>query len=136
VAPARKVENMKKILVVEDDFDVSSVVASRLEASGYIVTVVADGQGALDQVYKEKPDLVLLDLMLPKRDGFSVCNQLKREKKYCKIPIVILTARDEEIDAELGGLAGADLYVTKPFDPKELIIKIEELLKNATQAED
>ncbi|MBU0503180.1 MAG: response regulator [Candidatus Omnitrophota bacterium] len=122
---------MKRILVVEDDPNVLSVVASRLEVSGFAVTVAEDGQKALEQIYKEKPDLIVLDLMLPKRDGFSVCNQLKREKKFCKIPIVMLTARTEPIDIELGDLVGADLYITKPFDTKELIIKIEELIKEA-----
>jgi len=127
---------MKKILVVEDDLSVLSVVVSRLEASGFAVTVAKDGQEALEQVCKEKPDLIVLDLMLPKRDGFSVCNQLKREKKFCKIPIVMATARDEQIDIELGVLVGADLYITKPFDTKDLVIKIEELLKEVAQAED
>lgn len=126
---------MKKILVVEDDPNVSSVVVSRLEASGFTVSVAGDGQDALDQIYIEKPDLIVLDLMLPKRDGISVCNQLKREKKFCKIPIVMLTARDKEIDIGLGNLVGADLYITKPFDTKELIIQIEELLKKEPNTE-
>lgn len=120
---------MKRILVVEDDSDLASVVVFRLQASGFAVTVAEDGQAALEQVYKEKPDLILLDLMLPKRDGVSVCNQLKREKKFCKIPIVMMTAKNEQRDIELGALVGADLYITKPFDTKELIKKIDELLK-------
>ncbi len=66
--------------------------------------------------------------MLPKRDGFSVCNQLKRDKKYCKIPIVMLTARNKHIDLELGSIVGADAYITKPYDSKDLLAKIQELL--------
>ncbi|MBU1998936.1 MAG: response regulator, partial [Candidatus Omnitrophica bacterium] len=100
------------------------------------VKVAEDGQTALEQIYKEKPDLIILDLMLPVRDGMSVCNQLKREKKFCKIPIVMLTAKDRETDIKLGSLVGADLYITKPFDTKELVSKIDQLLKEAGDPQD
>lgn len=120
---------MARILIVEDDADVLKVVQARLKASGFKTIVTQDGQEALDEVYKQKPDLIVLDLMLPKVDGTSVCNQLKRQRRYSKVPILMLTAKDKEIDIALGDIAGADAYITKPFDSQELISKIKELLK-------
>lgn len=119
---------MKKILVVEDDLVISKALESRLKSEGFHVALAADGDSALKEVDKEKPNLIVLDLMLPKQDGYTVCNQLKRDKNYCKIPIIIVTARDEQIDMELGNLVGADMYLTKPFDAQVLIAKINELL--------
>jgi len=120
---------MKKILVVEDDPSVSSVVVSRLEASGFAVTVAEDGQAALEQVYKETPDLVILDLGLPQMPGEEVCRQLRKSELYKELPIIMLTAKDTDADKVIGRVIGADLYIQKPFDTKELIIKIKELLK-------
>ena len=121
---------MKKILFVDDEKDVVEVVASRLRASNYNVILAHDGQEALDKAHKEKPDLIILDLMLPKMDGYWVCGLLKADTRYNKIPIIIFTARTQESDKQMGQDVGADAYITKPFEPQELLTKIKELLKD------
>jgi len=103
-------------------------VTFRLEANGYEVLPAYDGQEGLDKARKEKPDLIILDLMLPKMDGYKVCRMLKFDEKYKKIPIIMFTARAQETDKEMGEEVGADAYITKPFEPQALLAKIEELL--------
>ena len=120
---------MKKILFVDDEKDMVEVVASRLRASNYNVILAYDGQEALDKAHKEKPDLIILDLMLPKMDGYWVCGLLKADVRYNKIPVIIFTARAHESDKQMGQDVGADAYITKPFEPQELLTKIKELLK-------
>jgi len=120
---------VKKILFVDDEKDMAEVVASRLRASNYNVILAYDGQEALDKVHKEKPDLIILDLMLPKMDGYWVCGLLKPDIRYSKIPIIMFTARAQESDEKLGFECGANAYITKPFEPQELLAKIKELLK-------
>ncbi len=119
----------KRILVVDDEADLVEMVKMRLEANNYEVLSAYDGQEALDKARKEKPDLIILDLMLPKIDGYKVCRMLKFDEKYKKIPIILFTARAQESDQKIGKEVGADAYVTKPFDPKVLLDKIGELLK-------
>lgn len=119
---------MKRILVAEDEIDLSKAIKIRLESAGFQVILAGDGDSALEEVKKQKPDLILLDLMLPKKDGFTVCNYLKNDERYRGIPVVILTARKEEVDIELGTVLGADFYMTKPFDYNQLVSKINELL--------
>lgn|SRR3989338_2503410 len=119
----------KRILLVEDEKDLVDIVKFRLEANNYEVVVAYDGQEALDRAKKEKPDLIILDLMLPKIDGFKVCRMLKFDEKYKKIPIIMFTARAQESDKKLGEEVGADAYITKPFEPEALLVKIKELLK-------
>ena len=119
----------KKILVVDDEKDLVETVTFRLESIGYEVIPAYDGQEGLDRAHKEKLDLIILDLMLPKIDGYKVCRMLKFDEKYKKIPIVIFTARAQESDEKLGYEVGADAYITKPFEPEELIAKIKALLK-------
>jgi DNA-binding response OmpR family regulator len=120
---------VKKILFVDDEKDMVEVVASRLRANNYSVILAYDGQEAIDKAHKEKPDLIILDLMLPKTDGYWVCGFLKADKRYNKIPIIMFTARAHESDIKLGKEVGADAYITKPFEPQELLTKIKELLK-------
>ena len=120
---------MKKILLVDDEKDIVEVVASRLRASNYNVILAYDGQEALDKAHKEKPDLIILDLMLPKMDGYKVCGLLKFNEKYRKIPIIMLTARGQDSDMKMGQEVGADAYIIKPFDSQVLLGKIKELLK-------
>ncbi|MDD5772042.1 MAG: response regulator [bacterium] len=120
---------MKKILVVDDETMIREMVKTRLEANNYEVITAGDGQEALEKVRRENPDLILLDLMLPKVNGYKVCRMLKFDDKYKKIPIIMLTARTAEDDIKAGKEVGADLYLTKPFDSKILLEKIEELLK-------
>ena len=99
-----------------------------LECAGYEVITASDGQEGLDKARIEKPDLILLDLMLPKIDGYKVCRMLKFDRKYNKIPIIIFTVRSLEVDMEMGQDVGADVYFIKPFKPDVLFGKIEELL--------
>lgn len=117
----------KKILIVDDEPVLCLTVKDRLEFEGYEVIIAVDGKEGLDKARTEKPDLVLLDLMLPKIDGYKVCRMLKFDEKYKHIPIIIFTARAQESDEKMGMEVGADAYITKPFKPEVLISKIKEL---------
>ncbi len=121
----------KRILVVDDETQLVEMLKMRLEAGGYQVLSALDGQEALDKARKEKPDLIILDLMLPKIDGYKVCRMLKFDEKYKSIPIILFTARAQQEDVKLGTEVGADAYITKPFDPPALLGKIKELLKES-----
>ncbi len=118
----------KRLLLVEDEMDLAEMVKMRLEANSYDVLTAYDGQEALDKARKEKPDLIILDLMLPKIDGYKVCRMLKFDEKYKAIPIIMFTARAQEADKKLAEEVGADAYITKPFEPQALLDKINELL--------
>ncbi len=118
----------KRILLVDDEEDLRKMLRFRLEATNYDVIEAADGQEGLNKARSERPDLIILDLMLPKIDGFKVCRMLKFDEKYKAIPIVMFTARAQKQDQELGKEMGADAYVTKPFDPEILLGKIKELI--------
>ncbi len=119
----------KKILFAEDETDLVKTVSFRLTAVGYEVIKAYDGQKALELARTQNPDLIILDLMLPEMDGYKVCELLKTDSRYSSIPILIFTARTQEKDRRLGQKAGADAYITKPFDSAVLLAKIEELLK-------
>jgi DNA-binding response OmpR family regulator len=119
----------KKILVVDDEVDLVKTIQFSLETEGYKVFVSFNGEDALNQARKEKPDLILLDIMLPKLDGYKVCRLLKFDEKYKHIPILMLTAKTQEKDKILGMETGADEYITKPFDIDELIEKVKTYLK-------
>ena len=119
----------KKILIVDDEADLVEMLTLRLEANDYEVAAAYDGQDGLDQARRLKPDLIILDLMLPKLDGYKVCRMLKFDEKYKQIPIILFTARAQEADVNLGKEVGADAYLAKPFEPKILLDKIVELLK-------
>jgi DNA-binding response OmpR family regulator len=121
----------KKILLVDDEKDLVETLTFRLEANGYGVIKAYDGQEGLDKARSEKPDLIILDLMLPKMDGYKVCRMLKFDDKYKSIPIILFTARAQESDKKLGQEVGADAYITKPFEPQILLSKIKELLKES-----
>jgi DNA-binding response OmpR family regulator len=123
------VPEKKRLLIVEDEADLVEMVKMRLEASGFEVSAAYDGQEGLDKAKKEKPDLIILDLMLPKIDGYKVCRMLKFDEKYRNIPIIMFTARAQESDRKLGEGVGADAYIVKPFEPQALLSKISELLK-------
>ncbi|MEI6831802.1 MAG: response regulator [Candidatus Omnitrophota bacterium] len=118
----------KRILVVDDEIDLVEMLSIRLEANDYEVFAAYDGQEGLDKARTLKPDLIILDLMLPKLDGFKVCRMLKFDEKYKQIPIILFTARAQESDVKLGKEVGADAYVTKPFEPDILLGKIAEFL--------
>ena len=117
-----------KILIVDDEADLVETLKYRLEMGGYDVMTALDGQEGLKKARTEGPDLVILDLMLPKLDGYRVCRMLKFDEKYKDIPIILCSARVQESDVKMGEEQGADSYITKPFEPKVLLAKIEELL--------
>lgn len=119
----------KRILLVDDEKDLVETLSFRLEANDYEVIAAYDGHEGLDKAKKEKPDLIILDLMLPKMDGYKVCRILKFDEKYKNIPIILFTARAQESDKKLGEEVGADTYITKPFEPQILLEKIKALLK-------
>lgn len=118
----------KKILVVDDELDVQSIISFRLEINGYDVSVASDGQDGLDKIKEGKPNLVLLDLMLPKINGFEICRMIKFDDKFKDLPIIILSALDKEDDRKKAMDAGADAYFLKPFDLESLLGKISSLL--------
>lgn len=119
----------KCILLVDDEKDLVETVSFRLQAAGYEVVPAYDGQEALEKARSLKPSLVILDLMLPKMDGYKVCRLLKFDEKYKNIPVLMFTARAQDSDREMGLQVGADAYITKPFEPQVLLDKIKELIK-------
>jgi two-component system, OmpR family, alkaline phosphatase synthesis response regulator PhoP len=118
----------KKILLVDDEPHIIMMLENRMKHAGYDVITASDGQEALTKAKKEKPDLIILDLMLPKLDGYKVCRMLKFDEKYKNIPIIMLSARAQEADKKMGETVGADGYVTKPFEPQVLLGKVKDLL--------
>ena len=119
----------KRILIVDDEEDILNVLRFRLEANNYEVLSASDGQEGLNKARSEKPDLIILDLMLPKLDGYKVCRMLKFDEIYKAIPIIIFTARAQKKDEEIGMEMGADAYIAKPFEPEILLGKMKELLE-------
>jgi DNA-binding response OmpR family regulator len=117
--------NPKKILVVDDEPDLVETVRFSLELEGYQVLAAYNGEDGLNQARKDSPDLILLDLMLPKLDGYKVCRLLKFDERYKHIPILMLTAKAQEKDKILGKETGADDYMTKPFDIDQLMEKVK-----------
>ena len=121
---------MYKILIVEDEKPIVKLLKYNLEQNGYATLVASDGETALSLVRHSKPDLVLLDLMLPKIDGLEVCKSIR---KNGNIPIIMLTAKREEADRVVGLELGADDYLTKPFSVRELLARIKSVLRRATE---
>src|SRR5947209_20283369 len=122
----------ERVLVVDDDPTVSDVVRRYLERAGYAVTLCGDGRAALAAYERERPDLVVLDLMLPELNGLEVCRRLRTADPA--LPIVMLTALGEESDRVLGLELGADDYLTKPFSPRELVLRVQSVLRRAGRA--
>src|SRR3972149_409714 len=123
--------NPKKILVVDDEVDLVRTIRFALETEGYHVLVSHNGEDALNLARKENPDLMLLDIMLPKLDGYKVCRLLKFDERYKHIPILMLTAKTQEKDKATGLQTGANEYITKPFDIDELMKKVKVYLSKA-----
>lgn len=123
---------MSRILIVEDDRDLAFGLSDDLQVEGYEVEVVADGESAIKRVRKDHWDLILLDIMLPNKDGFEVCRQLRHSG--IRTPIIMLTARAQEAEKILGLELGADDYITKPFNPRELRARVKAVLRR-TEAE-
>lgn len=114
---------------MDDETELLLGTVIRLKAAGFDVLTASDGLEGLEKAREENPDLILLDLMLPKMEGFEVCAALKRDEKYKSIPIIILSAKAQDVDRSRGAEVGADAYITKPCDHRLLLEKIEELLK-------
>ena len=117
-----------KILVVDDEPDAVELVSFNLKAAGFDVVTAADGVEALKRAKEHQPDLLVLDVMLPEVDGLEVCKIIRRDPSVAHIPIIMLTAKAAEIDRVLGLELGADDYVTKPFSPRELVLRIRKIL--------
>jgi two-component system phosphate regulon response regulator PhoB len=117
------------ILIVEDDEDILQLLEYNIQSAGYDVVTATDGAEALEVVRRSPPHLVLLDLMLPSVDGLEVCRELKKQSATSNIPIVMVTARGEEVDRIVGLELGADDYVVKPFSPREIILRIKAVLR-------
>lgn len=122
---------MKKILVVDDEKPISDIIKFNLEKEGYEIYTAFDGEAALEQFEQVKPNLILLDLMLPRMDGLEVCREIR---KTSDVPIIMLTAKDSEIDKVLGLELGADDYVTKPFSNRELVARVKANLRRSSSA--
>ena len=119
-----------RILVVDDEPDAVELVAFNLKGAGYDVSTAVDGEEALKKARDLLPDLIVLDLMIPAVDGLEVCKILRRDARTATIPIVMLTAKAAEVDRVLGLELGADDYVTKPFSPRELVLRVKRLLRS------
>jgi two-component system phosphate regulon response regulator PhoB len=126
--------NKTHILIVEDEAPLVELLRYNLERAGYRVTAAGDGEAAMRAIDEDRPDLVLLDWMLPLMSGIEVCRQLRRAPGTANIPIIVLTARGEEHDRVRGLDAGADDYVSKPFSPAELIARIRAVLRRIRPA--
>lgn len=124
-----------RIIMIEDEEDIASLIKYQAEISGYKLQVVADGIEGYLAVEKEKPDLVILDVMLPGENGLDVCRKIKANPETKNIPVIILSAKGEEIDVVLGLELGADDYVPKPFSPKVLFSRIKAVLRRGKEAE-
>ncbi|MFW5925150.1 MAG: response regulator [Myxococcota bacterium] len=123
-----------RILVVEDEHDLAELVAFNLRQAGHSVVTVHEGAAALAEVRRQRPDLVVLDIMLPDLSGVEVCRRLRRDAATERLPVLMLTAKGEEVDRVVGFEVGADDYVLKPFSPRELTLRIEAILRRVEPA--
>lgn len=124
-----------RVLIVEDEPDIRDLVVHHLKREGYQVSAAASGEEALRQVRAAPPDLVLLDLMMPAMDGLEVCRRLRQDPATASLPIVMLTAKGDEVDRVLGLEFGADDYIVKPFSPKELLARVRAVLRRSRPAD-
>lgn len=119
----------QRILIIEDDKDIVELVRYNLQNEGFQASASGDGIAGLAQIRKSAPDLLILDLMLPKLSGLEVCKEIRRDERLNRLPILMLTARGDEADRIIGLELGADDYVTKPFSPRELVARVKALLR-------
>jgi DNA-binding response OmpR family regulator len=120
---------MERVLIVDDDPDIQRLVTYNLSQAGFQVQSASTGQTALDSVQKQAPDLIILDVMMPDVDGMEVCRTLRQRENSRRIPIIMLTARGEEIDRVVAFELGADDYVMKPFSPRELVLRVKSIFR-------
>lgn len=130
-AGSSKNQSSTKILVIEDDQNISELIRYNLEAAGYTVLTAHDGETGYQLILTERPNLVVLDLMLPKMDGIEICNRLRRTEDLSQTPVIMVTARGSETDRIVGLEIGADDYMTKPFSVRELEARIRTVLRRA-----
>ncbi|MGH8973903.1 MAG: response regulator transcription factor [Acidimicrobiia bacterium] len=123
---------MSLVLIADDDPDIRELVAFKLGQAGHRVVAVADGEAALAEARAETPDLVLLDVMMPRRTGMEVCRELRADPRTGSVPVILLTAKAQEADIEQGFAAGADDYIVKPFSPRELVSRVTTALNRVT----
>jgi two-component system, OmpR family, alkaline phosphatase synthesis response regulator PhoP len=122
----------QRILVVDDDHQIVRLVQSYLQQAGFAVLTAYDGETALHVIRSEQPDLIVLDLMLPQRDGLEITRLLRADERLASIPILMLTARVEDVDKLIGLELGADDYLTKPFNPPEVVARVKAILRRAS----
>jgi len=120
-----------KILVVDDEIYIVHILDFSLGMEGYDVVTALDGEQALEKVASEKPDLIVLDIMMPKLDGYEVCKAIKSDPATKAIPVILLSAKGRNVDQKMGFDVGADDYITKPFSPRKLVERINQLLGQA-----
>jgi two-component system phosphate regulon response regulator PhoB len=118
-----------RILVVEDETDLAELVAFNLRDAGHDVTVAHDGSTAMAEIQRGQPDLLVLDVMLPDVSGLEICRRLRRNPQTVRLPVIMLTARSDEVDRVVGFEVGADDYVPKPFSPRELVLRVDAILR-------
>jgi len=123
----------QRILAVDDDKNILRLVQANLERQGYQVVTAVDGKDALQKVDEERPDLIVLDVVMPQMDGFEVLQTLRRNPATRDIPVIMLTGRAEEADVFRGWQSGADMYLTKPFNPLELISFVKRIFKSLSE---
>src|SRR6266513_5239344 len=126
----------RKILIIEDESDVADLLTLNLRKAGYRVSTAADGASGLQKARDNRPDFIILDLMLPKMSGLEVCRILKSDIATAQMPILMLTAKAEEIDRIVGLEFGADDYVTKPFSPREVVLRIRAIMRRGEAKQD
>ena len=122
------------VLIADDDVDIVRFVALNLRLEGFDVVVARDGQDALDKALDVRPSLILLDVMMPRMDGYEVCSRLRNQRPDAQIPVIMLTAKSLEADRSMAFTAGADDWVTKPFDPADLVSKVKDHLRDRSRA--
>lgn len=122
---------MKKILIIEDEQNISELIKFNLETQGFEAEGIFEGTHAIEYIKETRPDLIILDLMLPGKDGLTICRELRAEKEIARTPVIMLTAKSEEFDKVLGLEMGADDYMTKPFSIKELCARVKAVLRRS-----
>jgi two-component system alkaline phosphatase synthesis response regulator PhoP len=120
-----------KILVVDDEIYIVHILDFSLGMEGYEVVTALDGEQALEKLQSDRPDLIVLDIMMPKLDGYEVCKAIKSDPETRQIPVILLSAKGRNVDQKLGFEVGADDYITKPFSPRKLVERINQLLGQA-----
>lgn len=124
-----------RILVVEDEVDLAEVVSYNLRQAGHEVVTITEGAPALAELRHRRPDLLVLDIMLPDISGIEVCRRLRRDPTIAQVPVIMVTAKGEEVDRIVGFEVGADDYVVKPFSPRELVLRVDAILRRARPGE-